>query len=101
MSSTTKSDGITAAMSIAEDIAAGTVEPTTLESELADECRALFGVVAGPADPLWPLHVDITRQALAAGALSADELSEWAAVIRRREAVGAVDASETPEGTEA
>lgn len=101
MSSTTKTDGISAAMGIAEGIAAGTVDPAALEAELAAECRALVGQVVGDGDPLWTLHVDITRQAIAAGALSADELSEWAAVVRRREAVGPVDASETSGGIDA
>ncbi len=97
---TTTEDVIKSAAAVAREAAEGRLSPAALDEAVADECRALFGVVAGPADPLWPLHVDVMRQALAAGALSADELSEWAAVIRRREAVGAVDASETSGGTE-
>ena len=50
----------------------------------ADECRDLFGVVDGPNDALWSLHVGIARQVLALGGVPADELSEWIAVARSR-----------------
>ncbi|KUI11446.1 hypothetical protein AU192_01295 [Mycobacterium lehmannii] len=98
---TTTEDVIRAAASVGRDAAEGRLSPAELDQEVADQCRALFGIVAGPDDPLWPLHQDISRQSIAAGALSADELSEWAAVIRRREAVGTVDASERSAGTDA
>lgn len=97
---TTTEDVIKSAAAVARDAAEGRLSPAALDRALADECRALVGQVVGDSDPLWPLQKDITRQALAAGALSADELSEWAAVIRRREAVRTVDAPETPEGTD-
>ncbi|WP_349268961.1 hypothetical protein MPNTM1_04183 [Mycolicibacterium parafortuitum] len=95
--STTKADSINAAMSIAEDVAAGTVDPAGLDQAVADECRALFGQVVGDGDPLWPLHRDITRQSIALAALSADELGEWQAVMRRREAA---DGSVEPGGSD-
>lgn len=46
----------------------------------ADECRELFAAVVGPGDPLWPLHIEVTRQVLAADGIPAGELTEWLAV---------------------
>ncbi|MDV6309695.1 flagellar hook-length control protein [Gordonia amicalis] len=80
----TTSDVITAAMSIASDAADGKLSPTDLQATAVAECRELFGTVIGEHDPLWSLHADVARQAIALGALSADELSEWAAVMRHR-----------------
>lgn len=79
-----KRDAITAAMDLAEDITSGKVDPAELDAELVDACRQLFGIVAGPDDPLFELQRDVTRQVLAAGGLTADELSEWGAVLRQR-----------------
>lgn len=84
MSATTKRDAVDAAMSVAEDVAEGKIDPSTLDQAVAKECRELFGTVLGEGDPLWPLHIDVTRQVLADGGLSADELSEWLAVARSR-----------------
>ncbi|GAA4290910.1 flagellar hook-length control protein [Mycobacterium paraffinicum] len=83
---TSKRDTIDAALALAENLHAGKVEPAGLDGELADTCRELFGQVVGERDPLWSLQVDVTRHAIALGALTADELSEWAAVIRQRAA---------------
>ena len=58
-------------------------------AERQSRTAALFGVVAGPTDALWSLHVDIARQVLAKGGVSADELSEWLAVARQRVEGGA------------
>lgn len=58
--------------------------PAALDQAVADECRELFGTVVGPRDSLWPLHIDVCREALAFGALTVDELSEWLAVARSR-----------------
>lgn len=80
----TTSDIIKAAASVGRDVAEGRLDPAVLDQAAADECKALFGTVAGPEDPLWPLHVDVCRQALAAGALTADEISEHLAVARHR-----------------
>lgn len=84
MSTATTSDVITAAMSIASEAADGRLDPATLEDQAVTECRDLFGSVVGEGDPLWSLHADVARQAIALGALSADELSEWGAVMRSR-----------------
>lgn len=73
---------IKAAMGIAREIADGQLAVGQLEVEAAAECRALFGTVIGPEDPLWPVHCDVARQAVALGALSGDELAEWAVVFR-------------------
>lgn len=81
---TTKRDAIDAALSMAEDINAGKINPANLDAELVDRCHELFGSVAGPADALWPLHVDVARQVLGLGGVAADELSEWLAVARQR-----------------
>ena len=68
-----------------EVAAEGRVSIATVEQAAADRCRALFGTVAGPGDPLWTLHTDTARQAIALGAFTAAELSEWVAVLRQRE----------------
>ncbi|WP_373202356.1 flagellar hook-length control protein [Mycobacterium marinum] len=80
----TTSDVITAAMSIASEAADGRLDPAALQATAVAECRELFGTVVGDGDALWSLHAEVARQAIALGALSADELSEWAAVMRRR-----------------
>lgn len=106
---TTTEDVIKSAAAVARDAAEGRLNSAALDAAVADECRESFGVVAGPEDdPLWPLHVDIARQVLALGGVSADELTEWTAVARRREqpegaadteqAVRPVDESEAPPG---
>ncbi|MCV7377947.1 hypothetical protein BST11_21050 [Mycobacterium alsense] len=87
MSAITKRDVIDAAMSVAEDVAESRLDPTQLNQAVADECKASFGSVVGEDDPLWPLHIDVARQVLAVGGLSADELSEWLAVARLRAGV--------------
>jgi len=74
-----------AALDLAKDAAEGRVSVATVEQAAADRCKALFGSVAGPGDVLWALHCDVARQAIALGALSASQLSEWTAVIRQRE----------------
>lgn len=81
---TTASDAITAAMSVAEDVAEGRLAPADLERQAVAELRQLFGTVVGPDDPAWEVQTDVARQAVALGALTADELSEWAAVMPRR-----------------
>jgi hypothetical protein len=107
VSALTKRDVIDAAMSVAEDVAESRLDPMQLNQAIADECRELFGTVVGDGDPLWPLHIDVARQVLAVGGLSADELSEWLAVARSRtgEPVSAPETSELaidpPAGTSA
>lgn len=81
-----KKAGVDAAMSLAEDIATGRLDPAALDAAAVAEARALFGRVEGADDPLWELHVDIARQVLAVGGgLPADELAEWLAVTRAAE----------------
>lgn len=83
-----------AAMDLAEDISAGKIDPAELDAELVTACRELFGQVVGPDDPLFELQRDVTRQTLAAGGLSLDEVAEWLSVLRRRS--GAVEPTESP-----
>lgn len=84
MSTLTKHDAIDAALSVADDVAHGRVDPTALQQQAVSECRELFGTVIGEGDALWTLHADVARQAVGLGALSHDELREWAAVLDRR-----------------
>ncbi|WNG94475.1 helix-turn-helix domain-containing protein [Mycobacterium sp. ITM-2016-00318] len=84
MTAMTKHDAINAAMGLAEDVAEGRLDPAVLKQQAVTELRALFGTVVGPDDPAWDVQADVARQAIALGALTADELSEWAAVMRRR-----------------
>lgn len=76
---------VDAAITVAEDIAAGKITTTTLEAQAAAECQALFGNVVGANDPLWALQCDVARQVIAAGGVPSNELQEWLAVQRRRE----------------
>ena len=84
MTTLTPEDAIKAAASVARDVADGKLSPNDLQQQAVAECRELFGTVVGEGDPLWSLHADVVRQAVSLGALSADELSEWAAVMRHR-----------------
>ncbi|MBM4536283.1 flagellar hook-length control protein [Rhodococcus hoagii] len=79
------SDTITAVMTVARDVAEGTLSPDELAAVAAEECRDLFAVVVGPEDPLWPIHLEVARQVLATGGIPAGELTEWLAVARRAE----------------
>lgn len=78
---------VTAALEIAEDVTAGRLDVAALDAAALAECRQLFARVAGPADPLWQLHVEVARQVLAVGGgIGVDELAEWVAVYRAAEA---------------
>lgn len=98
MTVTTKADAINGAMSIADDVAQGRLGPATLEAQAVAELRELFGQVIGPGDPIWETQADVARQAIALGALTADELNEWAAVMRHRagEPVSQHEPDQTP-----
>lgn len=85
MTNMTKRDAVEAAMSVAEDIADGRLDPSDLQHQAVAELRELFGSVTGPEDPVWPLHCDVARQAVALGALGPDELREWAVVLDRQQ----------------
>lgn len=79
-------DLVDAAGAVLADIESGKLtDPDDYEQRAVERARSMFGTVAGPGDPLWPLHLDVARQVLEAGGLSADELAEWATVLRRRE----------------
>lgn len=85
MSKTERRQVVVAAMAIAEAITQEQMQPADLEVAAIDQCRELFATVYGPDDPLWSMQVDVIRQGLALGALSADEIAEWLAVARTRE----------------
>lgn len=87
MSTPTKRDAVNAAMTVAEDIAEGRLNPAALQQQAVTELREQFGTVIGDGDALWTLHADVARQAVGLGALSPDELREWAAVLDRRTGV--------------
>lgn len=94
MSTPTKRDVIDAALSVADDAAQGRLSPTDLQQQAVTELRELVGTVVGDGDPLWELHADVARQAVGLGALSPDELREWAAVLDRQRGVEPVEAPE-------
>lgn len=85
MNTQAKKAAVDAALSIAEDVTTGKLTPGTLEAQAAAECRALFRTVIGPDDPLWELHLDVMRQAIALGGMSGEELAEWAVVFKPKD----------------
>jgi hypothetical protein len=87
MTTITKKDAINAAMGIADDVAQGRLTPDTMQAQLIAEMSQLVGVVVGPDDALFDLQTKIARGVLAAGGIGHEELSEWAAVGRRRAGV--------------
>ncbi|MGW0037493.1 flagellar hook-length control protein [Gordonia sp. NPDC003376] len=84
MSAGSKAVGIKATMAVARDIADAKLDPADLTAEFVADARSLFGAVVGPDDPLWPVQLDVARQVLGLGGVSADELAEWLTVARRR-----------------
>ncbi|ASW84608.1 flagellar hook-length control protein [Mycobacterium intracellulare] len=87
MTTMTPEDAIKAAASVARDVADGKLSPSDLQAQAVAECRELFGTVVGEGDALWSLHADVARQAVGLGALSPEELREWAAVLDRQRGV--------------
>lgn len=79
--------GVDAALSVAEDIADGRLQPSQLDGEVASLCREMFAHVIGADDPLWELQVEVARGVLAVGGVPANELAEWLAVTRQAEGV--------------
>lgn len=77
---TTKREAVEAAVSVADRLASGEIDPDDMVAAAVSECRRLFGRVDGPDDALWELHVDVARQVLAAGGIPVGELREWVAV---------------------
>lgn len=85
MTTMTKRDAADAALSVAEDIAAGRLDPAALEAELVAEMSALIDADHEPGSPLGALQVAVARRVLARGdLLPADELREWVAVSEAR-----------------
>lgn len=97
MTSMTKHDAINGAMSLADDIAQGRLDPAALEAQAVTELRELVGTVVGPGDACWELQCNIARQVLALDGIPATELAEWLAVTRQRagEPVSVADPAET------
>ena len=80
---------VMAAMDVAEDLAAGRLNPAQLEQAARDEFAALAAVVVGPDDPAWETQTSITRQVLALDGIPVDELAEWLAVTRTAQGIEA------------
>jgi hypothetical protein len=83
MTHMTKKDAISSAISVAEDIREGRLDPVDLQQQAVAECKALLGTVVGPDDPLWAVQLEVCRGVLAAHGIPANELAEWLAVARR------------------
>lgn len=96
MSTMTKRDVVTAAMSVADDVAQGRLDPEHLEQQAVTELRDLVGTVVGEDDPVWPLQLQVASGVLAAGGVPTDELAEWMAVQRRRDNPEAAEALSAP-----
>lgn len=73
---------VDAALSVADEVAKGILNAADLDAAAEAECRQLFGMVVGPDDPLWELHVNVARQVLSLSGVPANELAEWLAVAR-------------------
>jgi hypothetical protein len=86
----TRKNVIEAALDLAEGVAGGTVDAADVTGAALEACRELVGTVVGPPDALWPLQVDIARQVLALDGIPANELDEWAAVVKRDQPAPAV-----------
>jgi hypothetical protein len=82
-----KREAVKAALSVADDITDGRLSPEELDQAALEECRALFGTVVGPGDPLWDLHLQVARGVLARAGIPAGELSEWLAVAKTQPTV--------------
>ncbi|KXO88740.1 hypothetical protein AXK56_10505 [Tsukamurella pulmonis] len=92
----TDADVVNSAFDVQAAITDGTLSAATLESELTEMMRAEFGTVGEPGDPLFELHCDVTRQFLAVGGLTSDELREWLSVRLRAENGGELPEDATP-----
>lgn len=92
--STEKGEAIKAALSIADEIADGRLDPAEIEAATTAECRKLVAQVIGPGDPLWELQLEVARGVLAVAGLPAFELAEWLAVQRATEGDAEVSGDE-------
>lgn len=86
MTSTTVEDVINAAASVATDAAEGRLSPADLERQAVAELSQLMLIEPEPGSELATVQIESARRVLARGDIPADELSEWAAVARRRDA---------------
>lgn len=94
MSTITKRDAADAALSVAEDIAAGRLDPSALEAAALAELTAVIDLDPEPDSPLAALQAAVARRVLARGDVPADELAEWLSVARSRS--GGTDTASTP-----
>lgn len=79
------------------EVAEGTLTAATMADRAAGRCHQMFGAVAGSEDPLWPVQLDVTRQVLGRGGISAAELAQWLSAARSRENPGgATDCPSAP-----
>lgn len=76
---------IKSAIGLAEDMAAGKVQPEDLHPKAVAMARDVVGLVIGPQDPMWGLQCDIARQVIAIGGIPVNELGEWTEVLRQAE----------------
>lgn len=89
-----KRQAIEAAMSVADEVADGRLDPAAVEAAAVEACRTLFGQVVGPGDALWELQVETARGVLAHDGIPYAELAEWLGVHRGRPQEPAVEAED-------
>jgi hypothetical protein len=77
---------VNVASDVLRDVELGVLKAADVQGRAVSVVREMVGQVNGPGYALWSLHLDICRQVLGAGGLSANELREWVAVQARREA---------------
>jgi len=78
-------DAVDAVAVLMRQVAEGSLTGAGLADRAAQRCAEVFAYCDGPTDPLWPVHVEITRAVLGFGGLPAAELAQWLAVARQRE----------------
>lgn len=79
------------------EVSEGRLTASTMADRAAARVREVFGECGGPADPLWPVHVELCRQVLGHGGIPAAELAQWLSVARSREnPAGPGDSPPTP-----
>ncbi|OBF93051.1 hypothetical protein A5773_20095 [Mycobacterium sp. 852014-52450_SCH5900713] len=78
-------DAVDAVAVLMTEVSEGRLTADTMADRAAARVREVFGQCDGPADPLWPVHVDLCRQVLGHGGLPAAELAQWLSVARSRE----------------
>lgn len=75
------------------EVSEGRLTAATMADRAAQRCREVFGQCDGPADPLWPVHVELCRAVLGHSGLPAGELAQWLSVARNRENPGSAGTS--------